>query len=44
VHFLFIFGAGGQSSPLSLREFIGLLYQPWMIDGDDFGAIIRMNE
>jgi hypothetical protein len=31
---LFIFGAGVEQSPLLLRWFIGLLYQPWMMDDD----------
>jgi hypothetical protein len=31
-------------SPLLLLPFIGLLYQPWMIDGDDCGAVGGMNE
>jgi hypothetical protein len=30
-------------SSLSLRPFIGLLYQPYMIDGDDCGATSGMN-
>jgi hypothetical protein len=33
-----------ELSPLLRRPFIGLLYQPWMIDGDDCGAISGMNE
>jgi hypothetical protein len=33
-----------EPSPLLLRQFIGLFYQPWKIDGDDFGAIDGMNE
>jgi hypothetical protein len=36
--FLFIFGAGKEPSPLLLGQFIGLLYQPWMIDGVDCGG------
>jgi hypothetical protein len=28
-----------EPSPLLLWPFIGLLYQPWMIDGDECGAI-----
>jgi hypothetical protein len=32
-----------EPSPRSLRQFIGALYQPWIIDGDDFGAISGMN-
>jgi hypothetical protein len=27
-----------EPSPLLLRPFIDLLYQPWMIDGDDCGT------
>jgi hypothetical protein len=42
-YFLFICGAGVEPSPLLLRPFISLLYQPWMID-DDCGAISGMNE
>jgi hypothetical protein len=33
-----------EPSPLLLRLFIGLLYQSWMIDGDDCGVISHMNE
>jgi hypothetical protein len=29
---------------LLLRPFIGLLYQPWTADGDDFGAISGMSD
>jgi hypothetical protein len=39
----FIYGAGVEPSPLLLGPFIGL-YQLWMIDGDDCGAIKGMNE
>jgi hypothetical protein len=39
-----MYGAGVEPSPLLLRSFIGLLYQPWVIDGDDYGAISGMNE
>jgi hypothetical protein len=39
-----IYGAGVELSPLLLRPFIGLLYQPWMRDGDDCGAVSGMNE
>jgi hypothetical protein len=42
--FLFIYGAGVEPSPLLLRPFSVLLYQPWMIDGDDCGAVGEMNE
>jgi hypothetical protein len=38
-----IYGAGVEPSPLVLRPFIGLLYQPWMIDGVDCGAVSGMN-
>jgi hypothetical protein len=41
---LYIYGAGVEPSPLLLRPFIGLLHQPWMIDGDDCGVISGMNE
>jgi hypothetical protein len=41
--FLFIYGAGVEPSPLILLPLIGLLYQPWMIDGGHCGAV-RMNE
>jgi hypothetical protein len=36
---LLICGDGVEPSPLLLRPFIGPLYQPWMIDGYDCGAI-----
>jgi hypothetical protein len=42
--YLFICGAGVEPSPLLLRLFIGLLYQPCTIDGDDCEAISGMNE
>jgi hypothetical protein len=42
-HFI-IYGAGVEPSPLLLRPFIGPLYQPWMTDGDDCGAIGEINE
>jgi hypothetical protein len=41
---LFISGAGVEPSPLILRQFIGLLYQPWMIDADDCGPIRAISE
>jgi hypothetical protein len=46
VLFLFFYGAGVEPSPLLLRPFNGLLYQPWIIDDDDddFGAVSEMNE
>jgi hypothetical protein len=31
-------------SPLLLWLFIGLLCQPWMIDGDDYGASSEMGD
>jgi hypothetical protein len=42
--FLFIYGAGVEPSRLLLRPLIGLLYQPLLIDGDDYGAVSGMNE
>jgi hypothetical protein len=42
--FLFIYGAGVEPSPLLLGTSVGLVYQPWTIDGDDCGAISGMNE
>jgi hypothetical protein len=33
-----------EPSPLLLRSFIVLLFQPWMIDDDDWGAISGMIE
>jgi hypothetical protein len=41
--FKFIIGAGVESSPLLLPAFIGLLCQPWMLDGDDCGTVSGMN-
>jgi hypothetical protein len=43
-YFVFIYGAGVEPSALLLRPFIGLLYQPWLIYSDDYGAIGGMNE
>jgi hypothetical protein len=40
----FVSWAGVKRSPLLQKSLIGLLYQPWMIDGDDCGAIRGMNE
>jgi hypothetical protein len=41
----FIYRTGVEPSPLLLRSFIGLLYQPRMIDDDnDCGALSEMNE
>jgi hypothetical protein len=42
--YLFIYEAEVEPSPQLLQSFIGLLYQPWMIDGDDCGAIGGINE
>jgi hypothetical protein len=42
--FLFIYGSRVEPNPLLLRPFIGLLYQPWMIDGDDCGAVGGLDE
>jgi hypothetical protein len=33
-----------EQGPLLLRPFIGLLYQPWMIDDDDCGTTGGMNQ
>jgi hypothetical protein len=33
-----------ELNPLLLRQFIGLLYQPWMRDGDDCGALSGIND
>jgi hypothetical protein len=41
---LFIYGAVVDHSSLLLRPFIGLLYQPWMLDCYDGGAISGVNE
>jgi hypothetical protein len=41
--FLFIHGAGVEQSSLLLRPFIGLLYEPWVINYD-YGAINGMNK
>jgi hypothetical protein len=40
----FIYGAEAKPGPLLPRPFIGVLYQPWMIDGGDCGAIGGMDE
>jgi hypothetical protein len=37
--FLFIHETGVEPSPLLLQLFTGLLYQYWMLDGDDCGAM-----
>jgi hypothetical protein len=42
--FLYFSGAGVEPSPLLLWPFVGMLYQTWMIDGDDCGAVSGMNE
>jgi hypothetical protein len=41
---LFMYGSRVEPSPLLLRPFIGLLYQSWVIDGDDSEAISGMSE
>jgi hypothetical protein len=43
---LFFFGREVEPSPLLLRPFVGLLYQPWMIhdDDDDDDAVSGMND
>jgi hypothetical protein len=41
---LFVYGAVVEQRSLLLRQFIGLLYQSWMIDGDDCGAVGGVNE
>jgi hypothetical protein len=33
-----------EPTPLLVRPFIGLLYQPWMVDGDNCGAISDKKE
>jgi hypothetical protein len=40
--FLFIYGAKVEPSSQLLRPFIGLLYQPRMVDGDECEAISGM--
>jgi hypothetical protein len=35
---------GVEPSPLLLRQFIGLLYQRWVIDGDDCETVSGRNE
>jgi hypothetical protein len=42
--FFIIYGAGIEPNSLLLPPFIGLLYQPWTVDGDDCGTITEMNE
>jgi hypothetical protein len=39
-----IYGSEVEPSPLLLRSFIDLLYQPWMTDDDECGASSGMNE
>jgi hypothetical protein len=34
---------GVEPSLLLLRPLIGLLYHPWMVDGDDCGAVGKGN-
>jgi hypothetical protein len=40
----FIYWAVVEPSPHPLQPFIGILYQPWMIEDDDCGAISGMEE
>jgi hypothetical protein len=42
--FLFTYWAGVGPSPLLLLPLIGLLYQLWMMDGDDCEGISGMDE
>jgi hypothetical protein len=42
-YFVFICVFGVEPCQLLLWPFIDLLYQPWMIDGDDCGAISGVN-
>jgi hypothetical protein len=42
--YIYIYIAGMEPNPLTLRPSVVLLYQPWMIYGDDFGAINGVNE
>jgi hypothetical protein len=42
--FVFIYWPGVEPSPLLLRPLIDLLYQPWMIDDEDCGAVGGMND
>jgi hypothetical protein len=39
VFFSLSFFAGVEPSPLVLMPFIGPFYQPWIIDGDNCGAM-----
>jgi hypothetical protein len=39
-----IYGVGMEPSSLLLQPLIDPLYQPWLIDGDDCGAVSVMNE
>jgi hypothetical protein len=41
--FKFIYGARVEQSPVLPLQFIGLLHQPWMIDGDDCVTFSGMN-
>jgi hypothetical protein len=34
-----IYWAGIEPSPLLLTSLTGLLYLPWMLDGDDYGTV-----
>jgi hypothetical protein len=41
--YLFVYRVVVEPIPRLLRPFIGLLYQPWMMDGDDCETISGMN-
>jgi hypothetical protein len=41
--FIYLWGWSGTKSTI-IAAIIGLLYQPWVIDGDDCGAASGMNE
>jgi hypothetical protein len=44
IAYLFIYWALIDPNPLLLRPLIGLFYQHWMKDGEDFRAIFGMND
>jgi hypothetical protein len=41
--FLFMYEDGVEPIPQLLWTFIGQLHKPWVIDGDDCGAVSGMN-
>jgi hypothetical protein len=43
-NFLNTYGTGVEASPLVLLPSVGLFYQLWMMDGDDYGAAGGMNK